>query len=252
MKNAFIFIGFALFIALGVFQMIVGYQGIEHHLGVWWAIAALIGAFVFRFTIPITIGTYFGVVDVLEWHWGIGILLTAPGLLLILPSIGLIFLEPIYAKLLRKNTKLNKEESYHEVAITANDPGEELNLVLESLRTLKPKYESEVIYYSNSVDDVFELAKKAIRLDKKEVIEGIAKHKRDPIEIALTTLWNVSNQEVSIGNYHIYRGVLSEKGKGYLFVFNRTVEILLEEGYIDENEADRNRQEIQVNIKAAG
>jgi len=76
--------------------------------------------------------------------------------------------------------------------------------------------------------------------------------KRDPYDIALTTLWNISNQEVSTGQNHVYRGVLSGGGKGYLVVFNKTVDILLEKGLIDENEAKSNRAAVRQNIKAAG
>lgn len=40
--------------------------------------------------------------------------------------------------------------------------------------------------------------------------------------------------------------------KTYLVVFNRTVDILLEKGLIDENEAKSNRAAVRANIKAAG
>ena len=49
MKGSLIGLGFILFFAFGIFQLIIGYQGIEYHLGSGWAIAALIGTFVFLF-----------------------------------------------------------------------------------------------------------------------------------------------------------------------------------------------------------
>ena len=73
MQNSLIGLGgFIFFIGFGLFQLAVGYQGIEYHLGAGWAIAVLACTFIFRFTLPIIVGTYFGVVDVLEWHWAIG------------------------------------------------------------------------------------------------------------------------------------------------------------------------------------
>lgn len=60
---------------------------IQHELGGWWAFAALVAAFGFRFMLPLTIGTYFGAVEVLGWPWWGGVLIAAPGLLLIVPSI---------------------------------------------------------------------------------------------------------------------------------------------------------------------
>ena len=85
MQNSLIGLGF---IGFGIFQLVVGYQGIEYHLGAGWAIVVLACAFIFRFILPITVGTYFGVVDVLEWHWAIGLLVAVPGLLFMIPGIA--------------------------------------------------------------------------------------------------------------------------------------------------------------------
>ena len=80
-------LGILLLVAMGVVQLALGWMGIEHHLG-WWASAGAAFLFFFvRFTLPITIGTYFGVVDVLGWPWWAGVLIAAPGLLLVVPSI---------------------------------------------------------------------------------------------------------------------------------------------------------------------
>lgn len=68
------------------FQMVMGYIGIKENLGIIWAIVALACCLVFRFTVPIAVGTYFGVVDVLEWHWAIALSVAAPGLLFMVPA----------------------------------------------------------------------------------------------------------------------------------------------------------------------
>ena len=49
MQNLLIGPGFILFIGFGIFQLVIGYQGIEYHLGAGWAIAALACTFIFRY-----------------------------------------------------------------------------------------------------------------------------------------------------------------------------------------------------------
>lgn len=88
---------FFFFIVLGVAQIWLGYVGIEWHLGELWAIGTLAVAFIFRITLPLTIGTYFGAVDVMGWDWYVGLLIAVPGLLFILPSMVMAALEPIFS-----------------------------------------------------------------------------------------------------------------------------------------------------------
>lgn len=130
--------------------------------------------------------------------------------------------------------------------------GKEVATTIKALEDLRPRYDSEGIFHSYAVDDVFKQAKKIIRADKKDVVEGIAKDGRDPAEIALTALWNVSNQVVSSGRYHVYRGILTDQGKGYLYAYKKTVDVLLDKGFIDKEEAKSNRKSIKENIKSAG
>jgi hypothetical protein len=80
-----IFVGI---IAYGIAQFAVGYMGIEDMFGVGWATAALIGSLLFRFTLPITIGAFFGATEVLGWHWALALIFTAPGLLFIIPAVA--------------------------------------------------------------------------------------------------------------------------------------------------------------------
>jgi hypothetical protein len=74
-------------IGVAVIQFIAGWQGIEYHLGFWAAIAAVAVALVFRFTLPLTVGTFFGALSVWGWHWAPALLLTLPGLALVVPSV---------------------------------------------------------------------------------------------------------------------------------------------------------------------
>lgn len=87
MNKIIVALGIILFLGLGIIQLMLGFAGIDHHLGSFWAWIALIIALVFRFPLPIIVGVFFGVKDVLEWHWLIALLIAAPGILFIIPSI---------------------------------------------------------------------------------------------------------------------------------------------------------------------
>ena len=58
--------GIALMV-FGIVQIWLGFLGIDYHLGNIFAFGALGLAFLLRIMFPLTIGTYFGVVDVLGW-----------------------------------------------------------------------------------------------------------------------------------------------------------------------------------------
>ena len=79
-------VGVIFFLLVGVAQMVIGYMGIEYHLGGGWAIGLVIASLVFRITFPLTIGTFFGALDVLGWSWIGALLITLPGLLLMVPG----------------------------------------------------------------------------------------------------------------------------------------------------------------------
>lgn len=130
----------------------------------------------------------------------------------------------------------------------ATDTADQFRNTLNALINLKPEYETNDPYRANAIDATFAAAKQSAKIDKNDLRNDV----RDPYDIALTTLWNISNQEVSSGRHHVYRGVLSGGGQGYLYVFKKTVDILHERGIIDEKEAKKNRDMIQRNVKGAG
>lgn len=64
----------------GIAQIWAGYIGIDHHLGAGWAIGAVVVTFLFRFSLPITIGSFFGAMNVWGWPWYGALIFAAPGL----------------------------------------------------------------------------------------------------------------------------------------------------------------------------
>lgn len=64
----------------GLAQLRAGFVGIDHHLGTNWAWCAVAAAFIFRFSLRITIGSFFGAMNVWGWHWAGAFAFAAPGL----------------------------------------------------------------------------------------------------------------------------------------------------------------------------
>ena len=79
-------VGVIFFLAVGVIQIIVGYLGIEYHLGSGWAVGAVILSLLLRISFPLTIGTFFGALNVLGWNWFGALLLTVPGIIFMVPG----------------------------------------------------------------------------------------------------------------------------------------------------------------------
>ena len=78
--------GLILMLGIGLAQMVIGYIGIEYHLGAGWAIGAVVLALMFRFSFPLTVGTFFGAMDVFGFSFIVALLITLPGLLLMVPG----------------------------------------------------------------------------------------------------------------------------------------------------------------------
>ena len=84
---AFGVLGGILFLIVGIVQIYVGFIGIEYHLGSGFAFGALVIGFFFRIMFPLTIGTFFGALDVWGWPWYGALAFAAPGLLFIVPAL---------------------------------------------------------------------------------------------------------------------------------------------------------------------
>ncbi|MBP7709846.1 MAG: hypothetical protein KA100_02105 [Rickettsiales bacterium] len=95
-------IGVAALLLFGVLQLYAGYIGIDYHFGSIWAFIAVTLAIVFRFTLPITIGAFFGAIDVWNWHWLLASLFVAPGLVFIVPGVFIIITSKIMGSIRRE------------------------------------------------------------------------------------------------------------------------------------------------------
>lgn len=73
-------------LGLGFVQLCFGFMGLEYLLGLWAAFLGLALVFWLRVFLPMTIGTWFGAVEVMGWPWWAGVLIVAPGLLFMVPA----------------------------------------------------------------------------------------------------------------------------------------------------------------------
>jgi hypothetical protein len=87
MKIAIGILAVAAFLVFSSAQIAAGYAGIEHDIGPVWALAALFSAVFLRFTLPITVGAFFGAMMVWGWHWAPAFIFAAPGLAFALPGV---------------------------------------------------------------------------------------------------------------------------------------------------------------------
>lgn len=76
----------AAILILGLIQLYLGYIGIENWLGTWWAIGALGFAIFARIMLPLTVGTYLAITNVYGYDWWVGLIVSAPGILFLIPQ----------------------------------------------------------------------------------------------------------------------------------------------------------------------
>ena len=73
--------------ALRVARLIVGSIGLQHELGVFWAVIGAASLVLFRFTPPIRLGAFLALVSLWRWPWFAALIFAAPRLLLLLPGL---------------------------------------------------------------------------------------------------------------------------------------------------------------------
>ena len=109
-----------LIIALFCFYVIVGFLGIQYIMepyqyGTFFAWMIILFGIFYRFTfLLLTIGVFFGVINVLEWHLIFAILFTLPSLIFIFPKQILNF------KMRSRKTNEHNNNDFNEYSNTTN------------------------------------------------------------------------------------------------------------------------------------
>ena len=134
-----------LIIALFCFYVIVGFLGIQYIMepyqyGTFFAWVIILFSIFYRFTfLLLTIGVFFGIINVLEWHLIFAVLFTLPSLLFIFPKQILNF------KMKSKNKTKPQKDDYDEFGNT-NLP--------ESIKRFKTKSQTNEV-----IDGEYEIIK---------------------------------------------------------------------------------------------
>ena len=103
-----------LIIALFCFYVVVGFLGIQflmepYQYGTFFAWVIILFSIFYRFTfLLLTIGVFFGIINVLEWHLIFAVLFTLPSLLFIFPKQILNFKMKSNSKTKSKNNNFNE------------------------------------------------------------------------------------------------------------------------------------------------
>lgn len=92
----------------------------------------------------------------------------------------------------------------------------------------------------------------ALVKDAEKTVYSIRIDRMKPDQLALLLITNVIGQEVGSGTHHIYRGVLSMIGKDMQNLWNITQRAMLERGYCDQAEADKDNAWLREQIRNAG
>ena len=87
MKITLRVVAIAAFLAFAAAQIAAGYSGIEVGVSAIWAWVAVFAALLLRFTLPVSIGAFYGAVHVWGWHWAAALLFALPGLVFMLPGV---------------------------------------------------------------------------------------------------------------------------------------------------------------------
>ena len=87
-----------------LFNIIMGFIGIQFFYGTIVALLITIISIYLKVVLPLYIGSFFGMIYVLEWHWLIALLICLPGLLFITPNL---FKKLFNINILRSGNKFN-------------------------------------------------------------------------------------------------------------------------------------------------
>ena len=88
----------------------MGFIGIQYFYGTIVALLITIISIFLKVILPLYIGSFFGMIHVLEWHWLVALLICLPGLLFITPNL---FKKVFNINILRSGNNFNFKSNYN-------------------------------------------------------------------------------------------------------------------------------------------
>ena len=95
-------------------------------------------------------------------------------------------------------------------------------------------------------------ARQSVKNNAATVREQVVMEGQQPLQIALNLITNICLHDVGSGNNHIYRNILSMRGKAKRTLFDQAQAMMLERGYIDQEDIDYARALLDEQVKDAG
>lgn len=101
-------------------------------------------------------------------------------------------------------------------------------------------------------DEIEARARQTVTSNPNLVREQVVMEGHQPLQIALNLIINLCGCDLGSGAYHTYRGVLGFHGTAKRAMFNQAQAIILERGFIEQEDADHGRRLLAEQIKNAG
>ena len=92
-----------------LFNIVMGFIGIKFFYGTIVAILITIISIYFKVILPLYVGSFFGMIYVIEWHWLIALLVCMPGLFFITPNL---FKKVFNVNTLKSGSNFNFKKNY--------------------------------------------------------------------------------------------------------------------------------------------
>lgn len=125
----------------------------------------------------------------------------------------------------------------------------EVDECLSALEQIGPLFEHVL-----NVDCVLDRVRSGIQSEngRKALIHVIRSTDNSPRDVVLHAIVQVSKSQLSSGQFHVYRGVLSMQGSGVRSALGIALNQLVKSGFMSEAQANRERAEIEQAIKLVG
>ena len=92
-----------------LFNIVMGFIGIQFFYGTIVALLITTISIYFKVILPLYVGSFFGMIYVIEWHWLIALLVCMPGLLFITPNL---FKKIFDLNILKSGNSFNFKKNY--------------------------------------------------------------------------------------------------------------------------------------------
>ncbi len=103
-----------------------------------------------------------------------------------------------------------------------------------------------------SFSEIAQAANEALRSSPETVKRQVVVDGVPPLQVALNLIVNLCGRDLGSGRFHTYRGVLSGRGIARKALFHEAQRIMVERGFIEQDDADFGAEKLKEEIATAG